>query len=111
MAADLGGGGVRWWWPMRLSPLSLCGLRGWWHGGGGVRRRRAVGAAAAPAPTFISKNNFAESHCGLSADIHREGNPRLSAKGPSPSASHRERIAEIKLSVKAPPWVNHPSPR
>jgi hypothetical protein len=98
--------------PLSLS-LCVCGVWRWWHGGtvvvacgGGVVAFAATacgGGRGGPCAFFISKNTFAESYCGLSAHIHREGDPRLSAKGPSPAAGRRERIAESKLSVKAPP--------
>jgi hypothetical protein len=101
------GGSRRWWWrggPCAF-PLSVCvacgcgGVRWWWRGGtaavacgGGVRWEPA---AVAPAPFFISKNTFAESYCGLSAHMHREGDPRLSAKGPSPAAFRRKCFARV----------------
>jgi hypothetical protein len=41
-------------------------------------------AVMAPAPFLFSKISFAENNCGLSAHMHREGYPRLSAKGAFP---------------------------
>jgi hypothetical protein len=117
-----GGGGVRWWW--RGGPCAFpfcvwcaavvaCGGGGvvaqrWWRAMVVARRwwRAAAafgGGAVAPAAFFISKNTFTESYCRLSAHMHREGDPRLSAKGPSPAAFRRERFAESLLSVNSPP--------
>jgi hypothetical protein len=53
---------------------------------------QVVGAAVAHAPFFVSKISFAESNCGLSAHMNREGDPQLSAKGPSPAGLHREAL-------------------
>jgi hypothetical protein len=70
--------------------------------GRGVQWQRPGGGGRGGPCAFFSKINFAERNCGLSAHKHREGDPRLLAKGPSPAGLHREAFAESFLSVKAP---------
>jgi hypothetical protein len=87
--------------------VSLCVRRRRWRVAATARRWRAAATTrwwgrGGPC-AFFSKTTFAESNCGLSAHMHREGDPRLSTKGPLPAGLHRVAFAESFLSVKALP--------
>jgi hypothetical protein len=66
--------------------------------GGCVRRRPGGGGRGDPYTIFcFQKSSFTESYWDLSAHIHREGDPRVSAKGPSSARVRREPFTESKL--------------
>jgi hypothetical protein len=67
-----------------------------WQGGGG---RGGLCAFS------FSKTTFAESNCHLSAHIHREGDPQLSANGPSPAGLHRATFTETFTAVRKQPFA------
>lgn len=64
--------------------------------GGGGRGGQVVGAAVAHAPFFCFKNKLRREV------MHRVGDPRLSAKGPSLAGLHQEAFAESFISMKTP---------